>query len=74
MLDERTVWSRRQAPLMAARAHRSGDFLGADSVRSKVAPLALPVSPCLPSWEASRNIWRSIGPSAMLVFKLRTSL
>ena len=36
-------------------------------------PHYVPVSPLPVSREASRDLWRSIGPSTMVVFKLRTS-
>ena len=58
----------------AARARRSRDHLCTDSVRSKLPPLYIPVSPSPVSREASCDLWRSIGPSTMAVFKLRTSL
>ena len=57
--------------LRPARARRSREHLGIDSVRSKLPPY---VSPSPVSREASRDLWRSIGPSTMVVFKLRTSL
>ena len=47
---------------------------GTDSIRSKLPPLYVPVSPSPVSRQASRDLWRSIGPSTIVVFKLRTSL
>ena len=47
--------------------------IGTDSVGSKLPPLHVPMSPSLVSREASRDLWRSIGSSMMVVFKLRTS-
>ena len=73
-LDERTALSRPGASLKPARARRPRDHFGTDSVRSKLLPLYVPVSPSPVSREASRDLWRSIGPSTMVVFKLRTSL
>ena len=57
-----------------ARARRSHDLFDTDSVRSKLPPLYVPVSPSPVSREASRDLWRSIGPSTMVVLILRTSL
>ena len=68
------VLSRREASLRPVRARCSRDLCGTDSVRSKLPPLYVPVSPLPVSREASRDLWRSIGPSTMVVFKLRTSL
>ena len=72
MLHEHTDLARREASLWSARARRSRDHFCADSVRSKLPPLYVPVSPSPVSREASRDLWRSIGPSTMIVFKLRT--
>ena len=66
--------SGREASLRPARARRSRDQLGTDSVRSKLPPLYVPVSPSPISREATRDLWRSIGPSAMIVFKPRTNV
>ena len=74
MLHERTALSRREASLRPARARCSRDHLGTDSVRSKLPPLYVPVSPSPVSHEASRDLWRSIDPSTIVVLKLRTSL
>ena len=74
MLHERTALSRREASLRPARARRSRDYLGTDSVRSKLPPLYVPVSPLPVSREVNRDLWRSIGPPTLVVFKLRTSL
>ena len=60
--------------LWPARARHIRDYLGTDSVRSKILPLYVPVSPSPVSREASLDLWRSNGPSTMVVFKLRTSL
>ena len=54
---------------MPARAWRSRDHLDT----GPTFPHCVPVSPSPVSREASRDLWRSIGPSTM-VFKLRTSL
>ena len=48
--------------------------LGTDSVRSKIPPLCVPVSPSPVSCEAGRDLWRSIRPSTMGVFQLQTSV
>ena len=67
--------SHREASLKPARARRSrATILGTDSVRSKLPPPYVPVSPSPVSRGPSRDLWRSIGPSTMVVFKLRTSL
>ena len=66
--------SRREASLRPARARHSRDHMGTDSVRSKLPTLYVPMSPSPLSREASRDLWRSIGPSTMIVFKVRTSL
>ena len=71
---ERTVLSRREAFLRPARARCSCDHFGTVSVRSKLPPLLVSVSPSHVSREASRALWRSIGPSTTVVFKLLTSL
>ena len=63
-LHERTAWSHGEASFMPARPRRSRDHLGAVSVRSKLPPY-VPVSPPPVSREASRDLWRSIGPSTM---------
>ena len=73
-LDQLTALSRPGASLRPARACRSRDHFGTDSVRSKLPPLFVPVSPSPFSREACRDLWCSIGPSTMVVFKLRTSL
>ena len=54
-LDERTALSRPGASVRPARARRSHDHFGTDSVRSKLPPLYVPVSPSLFSREASRD-------------------
>ena len=61
--------SRRETYLRPARARRSRDRLGADSVRSKLSPLYVPVSLSFVSRDASCDLWRSIGPWTMVVFK-----
>ena len=63
------VLSRREASLRPARARLSRDYFGTVSVRSKLPPLYVLVSPSPVSREASRDLWRSIGPSTMVVFK-----
>ena len=63
ILHERTVLSRRGAPLRPECARCSRDHLAADWVRSKLPPQYVPVSPSPVSREASRNLWRSVGPS-----------
>ena len=73
-LDQLTALSRAGASLRPARARRSRDHFGTDSVRPKLPPLYVPVSPSPVSREASRDLWRLIGPSTMVVFKLRTSV
>ena len=73
MLHERTDLSRGEASLRPARALRSRDHLGTYSIRSKLPPPYVPMSPSPVSREASRDLWCSIGPSTMGVFKLRTS-
>ena len=74
-LDERTASSRPRAPVRPGSARRSRDHFATDSVRSKLPPpLYVPVSPSPIPREASRDLWRSIGPSTMVVLKLRTSL
>ena len=73
-LHERKVLSRREVSPTPARARRSRDHFGTDSVRCKLPPLYVPVSPLPVSREASRYLWRSIGASTMVVLKLRTSL
>ena len=60
--------------LSPIRARHVRDHLGTDSVRFKLPPLCVPVSPSRVSREASRDLWRAIGPSTMVVFKLPTSL
>ena len=62
------------APLRPGCARGSRNHFATDSVRSKLLPLHVPASPLRISREASRDLWRSIGPSTMVVFKLRTSL
>ena len=65
--------SRREAPSgLHAHGARAAIF-GTVSVRSKLPPLHVPMSPSPVSREASRDLWCSIGPSTMGVFKLRTS-
>ena len=59
-----------RASLRPARARRSHDHLGTDSVESKLPSLYVPVNPSPVSREASRDLSRSIGPSMMVVFKL----
>ena len=66
--------SRREASIRPAHARRFRDHLGTDSVRSKLPALFVPASLLPDSREASRDLWRSIRPSAMGVFKLRTSV
>ena len=73
-LDERTALSRPVAYLRPAHACRSRNHFGTDSVGSKLPPVNVPVSPSPISREASRDLWHSIGPLTMVVFKLRTSL
>ena len=63
-LHKRTALFRREASIRPARARRFRDHLGPDSVRSKLI-LRVPVSPSPVSREASRDLWRSIGPSTM---------
>ena len=55
MLDELTALSRREASTRSAHARRFRDHLGTDSVRSKLPPLCVPVSPSPVSREASRD-------------------
>ena len=62
-----------RAPLKPAGAWCSRGHFGAVAVRSKL-PLCVPVSPSSVSREVNRDFWRSIGPSTMVVFKLRTSV
>ena len=58
----------REASLRPTRARRSRDHFDTVSVRFKLLPQCVPVSPS-PVWrEASRDLWRSIGPSTMVVF------
>ena len=73
MLHEWTGLFRREASLRLARARRTRDHFCTDSVRSKLPPLYVPVSPSLVLREADRDLRRSIGPSTMVVFNLRTS-
>ena len=73
-LHERMALSRREASIRPAHARRFRDHLGTDTVRSKLPPLCVPVSPSPVSREISRDLWRSIRPSTMGVFKLRTSV
>ena len=73
-LHERMTLSRREASLRPARAWCSRGHFGTFSVRSKLPPLYMPVSPLPVSRETSRDLWRSIEPSTMGVFKLRTSV
>ena len=72
-------FSRHASPLedyvfVVVDARRFRDHSGTDSVRRKLPPLCVPVSPSPVSREASRDLWRSIGPSTMFVVNLRTSL
>ena len=71
--DENMALSRREASLRPACARHSRDHFVTVSVRPKLPPLCVPVSPSQVSREDSRDLWRSIGPSTMVVFKLRTS-
>ena len=64
----------KQQSFITSGAKRSRDHLGADSIRSKLPVLYVPVSPSPVLREASRDLSHSIGPSTMVVFKLRTSL
>ena len=73
-LHERKALSRREALFRPARARHFRDNLGTDSVRYKLPPPCVPVSPSPVSREASRDLWRAIRPSTMGVFKLRTSV
>ena len=73
-LHERMAMSRREASIRPPHARRFRVHLGNDSVRSKLPPLCVPVSPSPVSREASRDLWRSIGPSIIVVFKLQPSL
>ena len=66
--------SRWVASFRPAHARRFRDHLGTDSARSKLPPLCVPVSPSPVSREASLDLCRSIGPSTIVVFKLRPSL
>ena len=63
-----------EASLKPAHARRFRDHLGNDSVRSKLPPLCVPVSPSPVPLKASRDLCRSIGPSTVVVFKLQPSL
>ena len=71
---ERMALSHREASLRPARARRCRDHFGTDSVLSKLPPPYVPTSPSPASREASRGLWRSVGLSTMVVFKLRTSM
>ena len=71
---ERMALSRREASLRPAGARRSRGLFGTVWVRSKLPPLCVPVSPSPVSREASHDLWCSIGPSRMVVFKPRTSV
>ena len=62
--------SRGEASFRPAHARRFRDHFGTNSVRSKLPPLRVPVSPSPVSREANRDLWRSIGPSTKVVFKL----
>ena len=73
-LHERMALSRREASLTAARARRSRDHSGTVSVQYKLPSPYVLVSPSPVSREASRDLWRSIGLSTMVVFQLRTIL
>ena len=73
-IHERMALSCREASLRSARARRSRDSFHNRSVWSKVPPLYVPVRLSPISCEASRDLWCSIGPSAMDLFKLRTSI
>ena len=72
-LHEGIPLSRREASLRRTRARRFRDHFGTVSVRFKVLPLYVLVSPSPVSRHASRVLWRSISPSTIVVFKLRTS-
>ena len=65
--------TRRLAFLGPARARRSRDPFGTISVLSKPPPQYVAVRPTPVSRETTHDLWRSIGPSAMVLFKLRTS-
>ena len=54
-LDELTALSRPGASLRPGRARRSRDDLATDSVRSKLPPLSVPVTPPPVSRETSRD-------------------
>ena len=68
------ILSRRDASFRPERARRSRDHVGTVSVLSKLPPLYVPVSPSHGSRDVSRELWHSIDPSTLVVFKLRTSL
>ena len=74
MLGEITASSRPGAPLRPGRARRSRDHFATDLVGSKLHPQYVSVSASPVSREAGRDLCRSIGPSTMVVFILRTSL
>ena len=73
-LHKRMALSRREDLLRPARARRFRCLFGTVSIRSKLPPSYVAVSPSPISREASRYLWRSIGPSTMVVFMLRTSV
>ena len=73
-LDKRKALSRPGVFLRPGRARCYRDHFGTDSVRSKFPPLYVPVSPSPVSREASLDLWCSISPMTMVVFKLRTLL
>ena len=58
------------AELHTSGAKRSRDRSGTDSVRPKLPPLYVSVSSSPVSREARRGLQHSIGPSAMVLFKL----
>ena len=72
--QERMALSRPEASLRPARARRSRDHFRTVSVRSKLPPLYVSVSLSPVSQEASRDLWRSIGPATRVAVKLRPSL
>ena len=76
--DKHQLHFRTELTIKASRAHgfvpSRGWPQGIDLVRSKLSPLHVPVNPSPVSREANRYLWRSICPSTIGVFKLRTSL
>ena len=73
-LHERMALSRREASLGPARAQRSRGHFRTLSVRPKLPPPCVPVSPSPVSRETSRDLWSSSGPSTIVVFKQRMSV